>query len=215
MPTTYGADITNENLVRDDMYHQGAVQKVKEIEDLGLNYICMTCGFWYGFSLAGGEATLGIDIKKKKATFFDDGTTKLNVSTFEQCGRALAALLSLPESGATPSVSDWKNKQWRFASFLLSQREILDAVQRVQGTSDANWEIAHEPSSKRYADGLAELQKGDFVGYIKAMYSRAFFPSADADYESTHGTSNAVLGLPKEDLDEVTKQAVDKIEGSV
>ncbi|KAI1122063.1 NAD(P)-binding protein [Nemania abortiva] len=213
MPTAYGADITNEAMVRDDMYHQGVVAKVKEIESLGLNHIIMACGFWYEWSLALGENFFGIDIKSKKATLFDDGTTKMSVSTLRQCGRAFAALLSLPESGATPSLSDWKNKPFYFTSFRVNQRDMLDSVQRAQGTSDKDWDIKFEPSNKRVADGLAALQTGDFTGFVKAMYSRAFYPSADGDYESRHAISNEVLGLPKEDLDETTKWVVENIGG--
>ncbi|KAI0877661.1 NAD(P)-binding protein [Hypoxylon argillaceum] len=213
MPTAYGADITNENMVKDDMYHQGVAAKVKEIESLGLDHIIMACGFWYEWSLALGENFFGIDIKTKKATLFDDGNTKLSVSTLRQCGRAFAALLSLPESGATPSLSDWKNKPFRFTSFRVTQRDMLDSVQRAQGTSDKDWDIQFEPSNKRVADGLAALQKGDFTGFVKAMYSRALYPSADADYESRHTISNDILGLPKEDLDETTKWVVDNING--
>ncbi|KAI8626419.1 NAD(P)-binding protein [Xylariaceae sp. FL1651] len=215
MPTAYGADITNEDLVKDDIYHKGALAKVKEIESLGINHIVMTCGFWYEWSLALGENFFGIDIKTKKATFFDDGTTKINASTMQQCGRALAALLSLPESGVTPSLSDWKNKPFRFASFRVNQRDILDSIHRVQGTTDKDWEIKHEPTGKRVADGLTALQKGDFTGFAKAMYSRAFYPSADADYESKHGISNDILKLPKEDLDEITKKVIEEVNSGI
>ncbi|KAK5627652.1 hypothetical protein RRF57_003367 [Xylaria bambusicola] len=212
MPTTYGADITNENFVRDELYHQGALAKVKEIESLGLSHITMCCGFWYEWSLALGENAFGIDIKSKKAILFDNGTTKLSVSTFRQCGRAFAALLSLPESGATLSLSDFKNKPFRFNSFRVSQRDMLDSVQRAQGTTDKDWDIQSEPSSKRVADGFADMRKGNRLGFVKAMYSRAFYPSADADYEERHSISNEILGLPRENLDEITGGLVKGLE---
>ncbi|KAI3316855.1 NAD(P)-binding protein [Xylariaceae sp. AK1471] len=212
MPTAYGADITNKNMVNDDLYHKGVVAKVEEIERLGVSHIVMACGFWYEWSLALGENFFGIDIKTKKATLFDDATTKISVSTMPQCGRAFAALLSLPESGATPSLSDWKNKPFRFASFRVSQRDILDSVNRAQGTTDKDWDIKYEPSSERVADGLSALQKGDRMGFVKAMYSRAFYPSADADYEARHEIANKILGLPREDLDETTKSVVEGVE---
>jgi len=215
MPTAYGADITNENLVRDDLYHRGVVAKVREIESLGLNHIVMSCGFWYEWSLALGENAFGIDIRNKKATLFDDGTTYISSSTLSQCGRAFAALLSLPESSATPSLSDWKNKPLYTASFRVNQRDILDSIHRVQGTTDKDWDIRYEPSAKRVADGCMAMRKGDYTGFAKAMYSRAFYPAADADFESRHGLANEVLGLPKEDLDEVTKAAIEAVEDKV
>ncbi|KAF7563933.1 hypothetical protein G7046_g202 [Stylonectria norvegica] len=183
MPTAYGADITNLNLVKDDLYHQGVVAKAKEIESLGIHHIIMACGFWYEWSVALGENYFGIDIKAKRATFFDEGTTLISVSTMRQCGRALVALLSLPVSGTTPSLGDWNNKPLRFTSFRINQRAILDSIHRVQGTTDADWHIEYEPSEKRVTDGFVAMQKGDMSGFAKAMYSRAFYPSADGDYE--------------------------------
>ncbi|KAI1426939.1 hypothetical protein F5Y12DRAFT_739232 [Xylaria sp. FL1777] len=212
MPNAYGADITNENMVRDEPYHQGVVAMVKEVESLGISHIIMACGFWYEWSLAAGENSFGFDIKSKRAILFDDGTTKITVSTFRQCGRAFAALLSLPESGATPSLSDWKNKPFVFTSFRVSQRDILDSIHRAQGTNDKNWDIRSEPSKKRVADAFISLQKGDPTGFVKGMYSRAFYPSADADYEARHVISNEILGLPKENLDEITSGVVKKVE---
>jgi len=92
-----------------------------------------------------GEPWFGFDIKNKKVTFFDAGKTRVNVSTWRQCGRALAAL---PESGASPALSQWKNKPFYFASFMVSQRDMLDSIHRVTGPTDKDWEIAYEPTAQ-------------------------------------------------------------------
>lgn len=212
MPNVYGFDITNSSLSSEDGYAAASRKTCLEIESLGPAYIAMTCGFWYEWSLAIGEQWFGFDIKKRTVTFFDDGTTKINTSTWAQCGRALAKLLSLPESGASPSVAQWKNKPFRISSFRVSQRDMLDSLNRVIGTSDKDWTITHESSAKRVEDGKAELQKGMMTGFAKSMYSRIFFPNGDGDYESSAGLDNKVVGLPKEELDEATKRTVEMVE---
>ena len=218
MPNVYGPDIEDKALTQSDLYGKSSLEKCAEIESLGSSYIAMVCGFWYEWSLALGEQWFGFDIKNKKVTFFDDGKTCINVSTWAMCGRALAALLSLPESGASPALSQWKNKPFYFASFRVCQRDMLDSIQRVTGTTDTDWEITHEPTDKRYKDGLEEMQRGIMTGFAKAMYSRIFFPSGDGehsgdgDFESRRELTNGLLGLPKEDLDEATKRAVDMVE---
>lgn len=212
MPNAYGFDIQNKSLGEEDLYGATSLQRCVEIESLGPSYIAMVCGFWYEWSLALGDSWFGFDIKNKKVTFFDDGKTRVNVSTWRQCGRALAALLSLPESGAEPAVEQWKNKPFYFASFKVSQRDMLDSIHRVTGTSDKDWEITHEPTAQRYKNGLDEMQKGIMTGFAKAMYSRVFFPNGDGDYESSRQLANGLLGLPKEDLDEATKRTVEMVE---
>ena len=170
----------------------------------------MCSGFWYEHSIACGERAFGIDVKNRKATLIDDGKTKISTSTWLQCGRAFAALLSLPESGASPSVAEWKNKALYTHSFQVSQREMLDSAQRVTGTADKDWTISYEPSKQRYQDAMADLKGGNAMGFVKAMYTRVFFPNGGGDI--VHKSANRVLGLPEEDLDEATKRAIELIE---
>ena len=215
MPNVYGGDITNESLRKDDVYSAGAWKICLEIEQLGPAYVAMCCGFWYEWSLALGEQWFGFDIKNRKVTFFDDGETKINSSTWQQCGRALAGLLNLPEKAAEPgsvAVEEWKNKPLYTSSFRVSQRDMLDSIHRVTGSTDSDWDIRREPTKQRYQDGLDEMRKGVRTGFAKSMYARGFFPGGGADFESTKELANQVLRLPTDDLDEATKRAVEMVE---
>lgn len=118
MPNCYGSDIRNPKLASEPF---GAMVKaqIDEIESLGLLYVSLACGVSYAWSLALGDAFFGFEIKDRKVTV-DDGKTTLNVGTWEMCGRAAAALLSLPEGGASPSLSDWKNEPVYVLSFRVS-----------------------------------------------------------------------------------------------
>ncbi|KAL5459629.1 hypothetical protein PMIN07_005703 [Paraphaeosphaeria minitans] len=42
------------------------------------------------------------------------------------------------------------------------------------------------------------------------MYTQVFYQNGDGNYEAAQGLANERLGLPKEDLDAVTKWAVKK-----
>lgn len=66
----------------------------------------------------------------------DDGNIAVNISTWQGCGRALVALLSLPESGTSPFLVSVENKPFYIASFRVSQRDMLDSIHRVVGDSD-------------------------------------------------------------------------------
>jgi len=72
MPNIYGFDtIGKPQLASDTMF---LVQdKLDEIVSLGMNYVVMTCGFRYEWSLGLGEQWFGFTIKERKVTFFDDG----------------------------------------------------------------------------------------------------------------------------------------------
>lgn len=146
-------------------------------------------------------------------TFFDNGDTKINTSTFAQCGRAVAAFLSLPllpqdEHDKKPTISNWNNDVFRISSFLVSQKDMFESVKRVTGTKDGDWKISYESSAERYEGGVEAWKKGDVKGFVRFMYAGMFFPNGGGDYGSTKGLHNDVLGLPEENLDEATKEAI-------
>ncbi|KAI1371558.1 hypothetical protein F4677DRAFT_464166 [Hypoxylon crocopeplum] len=211
MPNCHGLDFENEILHEENAVGTDPVRHVAQVKSHGISCIAIVCGFWYEWSLSLGEPFFGFDIKNKKVTFFDDGKTEVNISTWRQCGRALAALLSLPETGPSPALSDWKNNPVYIDSFRITQRDMLDSLNRVLGTTDASWEIKYEASSARYMDGIERMQKGDTVGFAKAMYSRNFYPNAASDF-SAKGLANDILALPEDNLDEATKRAVEMVE---
>lgn len=212
LPNIFTNDYENEELRAEDLVSSVALTRSKEVEDAGSSWIALVCGFWFEWSIALGEHGYGIDTKNKTATLFDDGKTYINTSTFAQTGRAVAELLSLPESGASPSLSDWKNKPLHVASFKVNQREMLDSVQRVTGTSDKDWQIGSEPAQQRYERGLGDFKQGKITGFVQALYSRVFYKGrGGGDYETVRGLDNAKLGLPREDLDVETKNAIDMI----
>ncbi|KAJ5956722.1 hypothetical protein N7501_011001 [Penicillium viridicatum] len=197
-----------------DPYGESAVARIADAQTGASSSVTLPCGFWYEWSLACGEQWFGFTIKDRKVTFFDDGTRTLSVSTWDQCGRALAALLSLPESGSTPALADFKNKDVLINSFRVSQRDMLDSLHRVLGTTDSDWEISHESVTKRLADGAEEFAKGVFTGFPKMLYAGVFLPTnQESDFAGTMELANDVLGLPKEDLDEATIRAVDMVTG--
>jgi hypothetical protein len=210
MPNWYGSDLNNEELVEAVQLGYAGRAIVNEIESLGVSkWIMLACSFWYEFSLAGGEVRYGFDFDNKTVTFYDEGTTKIPASTWEQCGRAVAALLSLPElprdeNDKSPTVSQFADGLVYISSFFISQKDMYESVKRVTGTTDADWKVSYEGSETRYKDGIEAMKKGDMRGFGKMLYARVFF--GDGDY--TPKLNNKLLGLPEENLDERTKVAV-------
>lgn len=174
------------------------------MERLGVSYVSLACGTWYEWSLALGESWFGFNISERKVTFFD-------VSTWPQCGRAVVALLSLPMSNASPCLSNWKNEPVYITSFSVSQRDMLDSLHHILGTSDVDWEITFESTSKRAMDGMAEFAEGSIKGIGKAMYAKLFMKSRAGDLEPSKELDNEKLGLPVETLDDATRTAVDMV----
>lgn len=93
------------------------------------------------------------------------------------------------------------------ASFTLSQRDMLDSLQRVTDTADSDWNISRVPVKERFVEAKEEMRKGSRAASGRALYTRHFYDDAGL-FEKTHGLDNEKLGLPRADLDEATKAAV-------
>ena len=211
VPNEWGIDNTNTSLGEAMGLGPPALAMRKYIEDKGLKWTAISCSFWYEFSLAGSEARYGFDFAKKELTLIGDGKTKISTTTWPQVGRAVARLLSLPvnpqevaEQG--PFVSDWKNDAVVIESFAVSQRDMFDSVLRVTGQKESNWTVTHEDTKKRYERGQKMFAQCDMAGFATFMYTAGFFEGNP----TFHGDKvvNEKLGLPKENLDEATKEAV-------
>jgi hypothetical protein len=214
LPNEFG---TNSNSVasKDTMIGPPKVADRALIEKLGVSsWIGVATGFWYEYSLA-GPGLHGIDIAKREILWFDDGKQKMHTTTWPQVGRTVANLLALPVKkdveGEGVALEDYRNKFAYVASFTLSQRDMLDSVERVTGTKDEDWIMSSTTAKERFADGKKRMMEGDRAGFAHALYARHYFPN-DAEkaglYGEVYGLDNEKLGLPVEDLDEATKESV-------
>ncbi|KAJ5676098.1 hypothetical protein N7462_008995 [Penicillium macrosclerotiorum] len=213
MPNEWCPDSTNEGLRNDVFIYPPREASRKLVRDLGIsNYICLSTGFWYEWSLAIAPA-FGIDLLHHAATLFDEGETKITVSTWPQVGRAVAGILSLPikPEGSNPEacLENLANRVVYIKSFTVSQKEMLESAFRVTNTKESDWTISKESSHQRYSNGMKEMKEGHLEGFIKMLYTRVFYPDGTGDIENK-GTINDLLELPEEDMDEATKAAIQR-----
>lgn len=216
MPSEYGTDHAGRpDVGAETKLGPPALAIRQAIIDAGLSFVALSCGIWYEFSLGGGETRFGFDLKKREATFYDDGSTKVTTSTWPQCGRAIAALLALPihsedEHQDHTTLSQFRNESAFIGSFHVSQKEIFASILRSTGTNESDWNVRNEPVEERYARGNKMLAEGDFWGFGIALYARLFYPDGAADLEAQ--LANKALALPTEDLHGATRRALDVAE---
>ncbi|KAF5548834.1 isoflavone reductase family [Fusarium mexicanum] len=213
MPNAYAGDIEQVKLGEDTVLGPIAKANRDEIERLGMKWITVCCGFWFDYSLAGGESRFGFDFDNKSLTLYDDGNVKDSTSTLAQVGRAVARVLSLkelPDDDDDLTVSSFLNRAVYLNSFVVSQQDLFESVKRVTGTSDTDWTVTHQASKQRYEEGMAQVKRGDMSGFSKLLYARAFFPDDPSDLSAK--AQNELLGLPKEDLDEATRDGIALVE---
>ena len=87
---------------------------------------------------------------------------------------------------------------------------MFASVLRVTGTKEEDWEVKTEGSRDRWLSGQEEMKKGNQMGFARQLYSRVFYPTGEANYEADGLLDNEALGLPRDDMDEFTRIAMEK-----
>jgi hypothetical protein len=215
IPNEFGCDGLHEQGGEDILLGPENKAFRTQIEKLAKSsWIGIACGLWYEFSLSGGPEMFGFDFKKHEVTFFDDGTTRVNASTWAQNGRAVARLLALKilpedESDKSVCISHYKNRFVYVSSFTISQKDMFESILRVKGEKADDWEQTSVPVRQVYQQGVDELKSGNRLGFARLLYARTFYEDKYALYEETRGLDNDKLGLPSnEKLDDFTKEAI-------
>ena len=91
---------------------------------------------------------------------------------------------------------------------------MLESALRVTGTKEDDWTVTKVSARERYSSGVEEIKQGKRIGFAKMMFTRVFYPDGCGDFEHNKGTLNGLLGLPKEDIDEMTKVAIERSKNS-
>ncbi|KAI1035489.1 hypothetical protein LB504_005818 [Fusarium proliferatum] len=215
IPNAFTTDVVLDNQSVGDEIGVGTfIRKLlKDIDSIGsISWTLLVTGLWYEFSVASPSDWLGFDLKGRKVQMFDDGRRQINMSTWPQLGRAVAAFLSMKkmpddDKDFSTTLEVFHKKPLYVSSFLINQREILDSIERVTHTTDLDWDITYESTSERVATGRDQFSKGNHRGMAKAYYARLHYPGREAIYE--HKLHNDVLGVPKENVDDATMTALD------
>lgn len=215
MPNAYGPDPLNETMTTEQGLSGFFLPARAEIEKLGVSkWLALATGFWYEWSLCGsGQNRYGCGVQDRTMTFFGDGEERITTSTWEQCGRAVAALAGLkrlPEDEHDESVvlERWANNAVYISSFRVNQKEMFASVQRVTETTEKDWKVETVDAKERVAKAVEALQRGEFQpAFTHLMYTRIFYPTGEGDHTRL-GLANEALGLPVEDMDEATKEGL-------
>lgn len=218
IPNEFGSDTGNPALIEAIPVHQAKVDARKLVDELGVDeygmrtssWIGVINNPWYDWSLLDGY--LGISPRTREVTFFGNEDVKFYLSTIELSGRATAKILSLPlhvHSGSQRTLPSYANKLVYVRGFEVTQRDILDSVQRVTNTTDKDWKF-HSSSVQEHIDhGRRMLAQGNMAGLMNLIFGNTFIVGIGADYRGA-ALDNTALGLDApEDLDTVTAKTLE------
>lgn len=105
-------------------------------------------------------------------------------------------------------MAAYKNKPFYVSSFYVTEREMLDSVQRVTGTEDGDWTIETKDIDQVTWESDEEIKKGNMLAMIPKFYAAHFRAGHGGGFN--HKVDLGKLGLEAEDIDEVVRGALDQ-----
>jgi nucleoside-diphosphate-sugar epimerase len=166
-----------------------------------LTWTSICCGSWLDWALDPSKSGnfLGIDVKARKAVVYDSGRARYSVTTSSNTGLAVVRALKYAEMTA--------NKQVFLADFMTTTREVLASLERQMGEKFAITQKESGPEIKALRE---KYDAGDFSATFPIL-SISFGGDVDVgyDFEKEQEVWNSKLGLPKVELDEIVKEAIE------
>lgn len=206
-PSEFGPDPFAGKLVEENGLLV-AKKKIRNlIEELGVSsWVSIAVGPWLDDGLKGG--LWGIDYKARKATLWRGADAKVSTASIAHAAEAVAALLSLPEA----DLVRYKNKAVYTPSFHLTQREILEGVQRATGTTDADWDIRVRDVKDVENEYEEKIKQGDGVAPYVKFFVTHFLQGHGGDFQNKVNVVELEklekLGLQRESLEQAIKKGL-------
>ena len=204
LPTEWGSD-PEAKLIEELPVIAEKARFRQLVEELGVGcWIGVVNNPWYDFCLPMGDV-LGVNFKERKATLWDGGNNKLNMSTLSRAGAATAELVAQPDS----ELSRYRNRCFYVSSFHVTEREILASVMHATSTHEGDWTIAEKPTDAAIEEANAMTGVDAHTSMLVKFFPLHYKSGWGGDYN--HKAEDLVrFGYEKEDLDAVTADIISK-----
>ncbi|KAI3327122.1 NmrA-like family protein [Xylariaceae sp. AK1471] len=154
-----------------------------------IEWMSISCGMWLKWSMA--HDFLGMHVPEQRFVMWDDGTGYFSCTSEENTVAGLLQALKVPE--------ETKNLNVYLSDFAITQKQLLDAIERIQGVK---YKIENVNSEKLIEEKKEAVRQGDtFATYV--LVETGFVTGRFGGHLEKEGViMNEKLGLPRHTLDE-------------
>jgi len=161
-------------------------------KNAGFSWTSLVCGHFFDWE----PRFLHIDLKARKVDLLDGGEVRWSTSTFAQISKAVVRILERAEKEET------RNKMLYMQSFCVTQVQVWKALEKATGSA---WEVNNIDSGKFTNEHKGLADQGDHDAVEEVVW---VLGTLEADWEEKETFANGLLGLEREDLDEVIGRIV-------
>lgn len=193
IPADFGSNGENEAVLELFPRLKGkkaVIEYLKSKESDTFSWTSIITGLFIDQALKNGF--MGYKLADHETTIWDSGHARFSCSTTPNIARAVMQVLLHPNETA--------NKYIYTSSFEITQSEILASLEKITGGKA--WSVTHVTSEDQIKAGREAMAVGDFVGSGKLALAASYRGIYGADFEKEGKLANAMLGVPKENLDD-------------
>ncbi|KAI0975779.1 NmrA-like family protein [Xylaria arbuscula] len=160
-----------------------------------IEWMSISCGVWIKWGMA--HDFVGMHVKEQRFVFWDDGEGYFSSTSEKNTVAGLLQALKVPE--------ETKNKNLFFSDFAITQKQLLDSIERVQGVNYKTETI----NSEKFIEEKKEAEKqGDDSATLALIETGFVLGNYGGHLEKEGIIMNQKLGLPETTLDEVVTDAL-------
>ncbi|KAF2008013.1 NAD(P)-binding protein [Amniculicola lignicola CBS 123094] len=170
----------------------------------GLTWTSVSCGAWldWGLNPVKSGNFLDIDVKNRRATIWDSGSSRFTITTSGNTGMAISKILLNPTLTA--------NKQIFLSDFVSTSREI---VAELEKQAAQKWALEYKESAPVLKEYRIKFDAGDYNATYPLL-AISFVGDVDVGYDFPNEQGieiwNDKLGLTASTLEEVVKEALER-----
>lgn len=196
LPSEFGPPSRDEKFAA---LHPALPPKVATVDYLRskesqISWSALIPGAFFDWAMSIG--LFGFDIKSKTVTLIDGGTAVFTATTLPTIAKATLAILE--------QADETKNQYVFISSFHISQNDILDVVNKLDGEK---WTVKHTTSEDLIAQGNKRIAEGDMMGATDLVGGGALGKQALGD-SRPWGLWDEKLGLQKDDLEKAVRDVL-------
>ncbi|KAL4731315.1 hypothetical protein ACLX1H_000280 [Fusarium chlamydosporum] len=180
---------------------KGEIQDyLRSKESTGLEWMAIACGMWLKWSAQ--HDFLGMHIKEKKFVLWDDGNGWFSSTTEDNTALAMVNALS-------KKWEETKNRIVWLSDFAITQNILLEAIERLSGQK---FTVEKVDTDKIIKEKQAAVAAGDPYAVYSLIETGFVTGRFGGHLEKEGDIMNEVLGLPKKNVDEVVKSALEAVD---
>ncbi|KAK3995210.1 hypothetical protein QBC44DRAFT_320685 [Cladorrhinum sp. PSN332] len=180
---------------------KGTIQRYLRDRQDQMEWTSISCGTWLKWAFQ--NKFLGIDVKGRKAKYWDDGEGRFSINTEESTALAVARAV-------TTHWEETRNRNVFLSEVVTSQRDLVEEVERQIG--GGNFEVEKVETEGEVVRLRERFEGGEVMAVVGLIEAGLASGKYGTDFDKEEDVMTERLGLARRTLGEMVADALAGLE---